>query len=99
LFAIGISIVSNVVHNTCRAINIALWHEISWPTSERLIQIQNEYNFLCGLSGVVGAIDGTHISISKPRVGPKDYFYFKTHGYTLNCQVVVDSRKIFLDFF
>ena len=99
LFAIGISTVSNVVHNTCRAINIALRHEISWPTGERQIQIQNEFKFLCGLPGVVGAIDGTHISISKPRVGPEDYFYFKTHGYTLNCQAVVDSRKIFLDLF
>lgn len=45
------------------------------------------------------AIDGTHISISKPSVGPEDHFYFKTHGYTLNCQAVVDSRKIFLDLF
>jgi hypothetical protein len=48
---------------------------------------------------VGGAIDGTHIHISKPRVGPEDYFYFKSHGYTLNCQAVVDGRKVFLDLF
>ena len=99
LFAIGMSTVSNVIHDTCRAINIALRHEIAWPTGTRLIQIQNDYKVLCGLPAVVGAIDGTHIHISKPRVGPEDYFYFKTHGYTLNCQAVVDSRKVFLDLF
>ena len=41
-----------------------------------------------------------HISISlKPRVDPEDYVYFKTRGYTLNCQAVIDTRKVFLDFF
>ena len=39
------------------------------------------------------------ISFSKPRVGPKKYFYLKTHGYTLICQAVIDSKKIFLDLF
>ena len=95
LFAIGTSTVSNVVHDTCRAINIALRHEISWPTGNRLIDVQNNFKVLCELPAVSGAIDGTHIHISKPRVGPEDYFYFKSHGYTLNCQAVVDSRKVF----
>ena len=99
LFAIGMSTVSNVIHDTCRAINIAKRHEIAWPTGSRLLQVQNDFKVLCGLPAVVGAIDGTHIHISKPRVGPEDYFYFKTHGYTLNCQAVVDSRKVFLDLF
>ena len=99
LFAIGTSTVSSVVHDTCRAINIALRHEIAWPTGNRLIQVQNDFELMCGLPAVVGAIDGTHISISKPRVGPEDYYYFKTHGYTLNCQAVVDSRKNFLYLF
>ena len=51
------------------------------------------------MSAVGGAIDGTNIHIFKPRVGPEDYFYFKTHGYTLNCQAIADSRKISLDLF
>jgi hypothetical protein len=99
LFAIGMSTVSNVIHDTCRAINIALRHEIAWPTRNRLLQVQNDFKVLCGLPAVGGAIDGTYIHISKPRVGLEDYFYFKTHGYALNCQAVVDSRKVFLDLF
>ena len=48
---------------------------------------------------MVGAIDGTHISISKPQHVPADYFYFKSGGYTFNCQVVVDRQKRFLDLY
>ena len=44
-------------------------------------------------------MDSTHISISKPRESPADYFYFKSGGYSLNCQAVVDSNKRFLDLF
>jgi hypothetical protein len=69
LFAIGMSTVSNAIHDTCRANNIALRHEIAWPTGDRLVQVQNDFKVLCGLPAVGGAIDGTHIHISKPRVG------------------------------
>jgi hypothetical protein len=47
----------------------------------------------------VGTIDCTHIDIAKPVVGLEDYFYFKSGGYTMNCQAIVDSRKRFLDLF
>jgi hypothetical protein len=53
---------------------------------------------LYGLPTIVGAIDGTHISITKHVVGA-EYYYFKNGGYTLNCQTVVDSRKRFLDLY
>ena len=57
----------------------------------------NAFQEFCGLPGVVGAIDGTHIHIRKPYVGPKDYFYFKTSWYTIQMQAVVDRSKRFLD--
>jgi hypothetical protein len=38
-------------------------------------------------------------SITKPRHVPSDYYYFKSGGYTLNCQAVVDSHKKFLDLY
>ena len=64
-----------------------------------LVETQNEFFRLCGLSTVVGAIDGTHVGISKPKFGAIDYNYFKSGGYTLNCQAVVDSHKRFIDLF
>jgi hypothetical protein len=43
----------------------------------------NAFQEFCGLPVVVGAIDGTHIYIRKLYVGPEDYFYFKSSGYTI----------------
>jgi hypothetical protein len=48
----------------------------------------------------MGAINGTHISIAKPIiVFLKDYYYHKTRGYDIVAQIVVDSKKRFLDVF
>lgn len=61
--------------------------------------IASAFQQFSGLPGVVGAIDGTHFAISKPRFCPSDYYYFKSGGYSINCQAVVDSSKRFLDIF
>lgn len=82
-----------------RAINDCLYHEISWPIGERLYQMQRDFQELCGLPAIVGAIDRTHISIVKPRYGAEDYYYFKSGVHILNCQVVVDNNKRFLDLY
>jgi hypothetical protein len=59
----------------------------------------NAFKAICGLPGVIGAIDCTHVTISKPKVGSEDYYHFKTGGYTLNYQAVVDSDMKFLDLY
>jgi hypothetical protein len=51
----------------------------------------------CDLPGVVGAINGTHFDIRKPHHLLEDYFYFKSGGYSMQCQAVVDREKHFLD--
>lgn len=99
MFAVGRSTVSIILRDVVNAINDGMREEISWPTGERLRQVQVDFKRLCGLPAVVGAIDGTHIAISKPQNGPADYYYFKSGGYTMNCQAVVDSDKRFLDLF
>jgi hypothetical protein len=63
------------------------------------VEAQVEFHNFCRLRAVVGAIDCTHIHIAKLVEGPEDYFNFKSGGYTLNCQVVVDNRKWFLDLY
>lgn len=99
MFAIGRSTVSRVLREVVHAINDTLRHEITWPTGDRLRETQAKFSNLCGLPGVVGAIDGMHVAISKPAFGAPDYFYFKSGGYTVNCQAVVDSDKRFLDLY
>jgi hypothetical protein len=99
MFAVGKSTCSAILRGTVRAINNVLRHEISWPTRERLQQTRLDFQELCGLPAVAGAIDGTHINISRPKYGAEDYYYFKSGGYPLNCQAVVDSKKRFLDLY
>lgn len=99
MFAIGRSTVSMVLREVVNAINDTLRHQVMWPSGQRLRETEAKNFQLCGLPGVVGAIDGTHVAISKPQVGAADYYYFKSGGYTLNCQAVVDSEKRFLDLY
>jgi len=88
-------ILRDVVH----AVNVVLRGEISWPQGDRLLKVEADFRRLCGLPSVLGAIDGTHVTISKPRVGASDYYYFKSGGFIVNCQAVVDSDKRFLNLF
>jgi hypothetical protein len=99
MFAVGKSTVSLLLRDVVYAINETLRHELKWPSGQTLLDTQLDFFQLCGLPGVVGAIDATHISISKPKYGASDYYYFKSGGYTMNCQAVVDSSKRFLDLY
>ena len=49
-----------------------------------------KFQQFCGFLAIVGPIDGTHVHIQKSCVSPKDYLYFKSLGYTMQMQVVVD---------
>ena len=99
MFAIGKSTVSAILRDVVHVINDTLRHELTWPTGERLRETQLNFFNVCGLPAVVGSIDGTHIAISKLKHVPADYYYFKSGGYTLNCEAVVDSDKRFLDLY
>ena len=99
LFAIGRSTVSKILWEVVHAINDTFRHEISWPTGDRMLETQEKFLDLCSLPAVVGAIDGMQVSIAKPNFGAIDYYYFKSGGYSMNYQVVVDSEKRFLDLY
>jgi hypothetical protein len=99
MFAIGKSTCSAILRGTVWVVNDVLRHEICWPRGEKLQGTQQDFQQLCGLPAVAGAIDGTHINISRPKNGAEDYYYFKSGGYSLNCQAVVDSKKRFLDLY
>jgi hypothetical protein len=97
LFAIGKSTVSGVIRDVVQAINVEFRSEIVFPRGNRLATVMGEFKEFCGIPGVAGAVDGTHIHIRKPSIGPEDYFYFKSSGYTMQMQAVVDRQKRFID--
>lgn len=97
LFAIGKSTVAGVLRDFVFAINTHFRQKIEFPRGEKLDNIAQDFLDLCGLPAVAGAIDGTHIHIRKPHVGPEDYYYFKNGSYTIQMQAIVDRDRRFLD--
>jgi hypothetical protein len=96
-FAIGISTLSGTLRDVVQAVNTHFRGEIQFPRGNRLVTVMRDFQDFCGLPSVAGAIDGTHISIRKPYVGPEDYFNFKSSGDTIQMQAVDDRHKRFLD--
>jgi hypothetical protein len=46
---------------------------------------------MCGFPSVQGAIDGTHIQISKPKtIFLEDYYYHKIKGDSIVAQTIID---------
>jgi len=78
-----------VLRKVVNAINIVFKNEIKWPSCEQATINIEEFKEWCSLLGVIGAIDGTHFSISKPTHFSEDYYYFKTNSYNLVCQAIV----------
>jgi hypothetical protein len=91
--------VSKMLRDTVCAVNDTLRHELTWPNGQKLLECQLRFRDLCGMIGLVGAVDGMHIAISKPTSRAEDYYYFKSGRYSLNCQAVVDSQKRFMDLY
>ena len=58
--------------------------------------MQEFFNFY-DLPNIGRTIDDIHIHIQKHYVSREDYFYFKSGGYTIQVQAVVDRHHRFLD--
>jgi hypothetical protein len=86
-----------MIRDFVRSVNIERRNEIQWPTGNRLRSGMEEFRAFSGLPAMVGAIDGTHFYICRPTNSLEDYFYFKSGGYTMQCQAVVEKSKKFID--
>ena len=74
------SSILNIVRRVTSAIHELLVKDlIKWPSGQELSNISNGFYSMRGLKGVVGAIDGTHISITGPKLYTENYINRK--GY------------------
>ena len=68
---------------------------IKMPDKSEALHIAEEMYQKYGLHGVIGAVDGTHLHISKPTSGsnvlPERFFNRKGY-YSLNCMAVCDHQ-------
>jgi hypothetical protein len=63
--------------------------------------VMAKFNYCCGMPSMHGAMDKTHIHIAKPIKTPflKDYYYYKTSGYSIMAQEMIKSRTYLIDVF
>ena len=62
---------------------------LKWPNAERQREMSSYFLFRNGFPGVIGAIDGTHITIAKPPTAcfPDDYYSNRTKKFSMLLQV------------
>ena len=69
---------------------------VTWPTAEERQEMRELYEASHGFPGVVGMIDGTHITIRMPAERGIDYYNRKEY-YSVVLQVVVREDMRFTD--
>ena len=72
---------------------------IQWREGDDMQQVMLDFKFWYGLLSVHGAIDCTQIKISKSKEYLEDYYCYKTGGYSVVAQAVVDSHKQFMQLY
>jgi hypothetical protein len=96
-FGTAKSTVSAVIKEVASAVSENLIHLIKFPTTEDTVGEKVQGFFEAhGFPQCIGAIDGTHIPIAKPKNNPTDYIN-KSFTYSLNVQAVCDFKYQFLN--
>jgi len=94
LFGIGKSTVYDIVHRTCHTMTKHLMPKyVNLPSEEKFKEITEEFETLWGFPRVVGATDGSHISILKLIKSASDYYDRKKFlfcYFTRGCGLFID---------
>ncbi|XP_056006179.1 putative nuclease HARBI1 [Ostrea edulis] len=98
LFGISQSTVFDCVHDFCDALCSVRNRIISWPGPQRQQEISDHFEAECQIPGIVGIIDGSHITLTSVPNGDQDYINRK--GYpSLQLQLIVDHILLITDSF
>ena len=71
---------------------------IKWPEGNQVLTAASKFEMIKGIPHIIGAIDGTHVTIKAPRENKADYFDRKKN-YSLVLQAIVNADKLFIDVF
>lgn len=97
LFGLGRSTVCTIVLDACRVItNHLLPRFVQIPQGEKLKEIVDGFETLWSFPQVAGAIDGSHIPITRPEESASDYYNRKGY-YSVIMQGMVDHHGRFMD--
>ena len=97
LFGVGISTVGTIVNETCIVIATRLTKKyVRIPQGEMMRKNVDGFETCWGFPQAAGAIDGSHISIIRPKESASDYYNRKGY-YLIVLQGLVDFKGIFMD--
>jgi hypothetical protein len=68
-----------------------------WPKGKELVKVMAKFKNFCGIPSFHKTIDITQIHVQKPQT--VDYFSFKSRGYNMQLQIVVDYHNKIQDIF
>lgn len=71
---------------------------VSWFTECEMMQTSAAFRAMCGIDGIIGAIDGCHIKLQRPPVRGGDYLNRKGY-YSVVLQGIVDGKGRFRNIF
>lgn len=94
-FRIGRSTLCGIIRTVCLQIWEVMHHEcIPTPDEKKWLEIAEGYQQRAQFPNCIGAIDGKHIRVIKPRGSASQYFNYK-HFYSVILLAVVDSNYCF----
>lgn len=95
-FRLGISTISAIVRDTCRALWDVLHEDyIPHPTTEQWLQIADQFQETCQFPNCVGAVDGKHIRIVKPSGSASEFFNYKKY-FSIILMAISDAKYRFV---
>ena len=96
-FDLSPSTCCQIVQRMCAKLCEVIGNIIVWPnTADHVWQVQEAFRLRCGLPGIVGAMDGSHIPIKPPDADEQSYFNRKK-SHSIVLQAVCDSNEVFTD--
>ncbi|XP_040264712.1 protein ANTAGONIST OF LIKE HETEROCHROMATIN PROTEIN 1-like [Bufo bufo] len=95
-YRMGISTISGVVKDTCRALWEVLHEDfIPHPTTERWLQIADKFMETSQFPNCVGAVDGKHIRIVKPSGSGSEFFNYQKY-FSIILMAIADADYRFV---
>jgi len=71
---------------------------ITWPSDCQKRAVSAAFERVCTIGNIIGAIDGCHIKIQRPKICGDDYINRKSF-YSVLLQGIVDEKGRFIDIF
>lgn len=92
LHGVSIATAHRIIHRVARVIAMRKNRYVNFPSREEYEQVKADFFAIAGFPNVIGAIDCTHIKITKPRQDDAVRFINRKGVYSINVQLVVDAK-------